>query len=355
MIVPLEACITANYVKYEKLAPIVAEAFAGSTDTYLDIYIDMNSVIRSLYNSNYNIEINNYKSLTSCIINMCGHYRDYFRRYLGVNTSIYIVMSNNCNEINRKYVAEYNKSFLYKTHTNTMITNLIKDNLELINYLAMYLPNIYLIQSEFETASVISSLIDIRKREGSNNPNLIITRDMMNMQLLYTHNKTAILRPTKFQNQDNSYIIGPFDDSNIQLYWNYFDNVADSKSNKPMENIHPINTPLLMALIGWKKINLNNIFNIKKAKDYIYNCVGDKPVRCSVKTLFEINPELSNKVSWTTVESRYKALDISFQKSLYENSIEYKMINFTDLINPKAVKMVNDKMFFDNPIDLDRL
>ena len=31
------------------------------------------------------------------------------------------------------------------------------------------------------------------------------------------------------------------------------------------------------------------------------------------------------------------------------------MINFTDLINPKAVKMVNDKMFFDNPIDLDRL
>ena len=43
--IPLEAYITSNYVKYDRLAPLIAEAFAGSSDTYLDIYIDMNSAI----------------------------------------------------------------------------------------------------------------------------------------------------------------------------------------------------------------------------------------------------------------------------------------------------------------------
>lgn len=355
MRVPLEAYITANYVKYDRLAPLIAEAFTGYQDTYLDIYIDMNSTIKALYNNQYNTGINNYKSLTACIINMCGHYRDYFRRYLGVNTDIIIVMSNNCCELNRKYISEYNKSFKYKIETNKLINDLVKDNLELLNSLIPYLPNIYLIQSDFETAAVISGIIDKRRLDGIDRPNLIISRDFLNLQSLSKYNKTALLRPTKNYDGDNSYIIGPLDNQDfIDKYWYYFDKEV-STSKSAMINIHPVNTSLLMAMTGYKKRDLKSIINIKQAKKYIYNCVQDNPIHCSVKTLFEMNPELNNKVSWTTIESRHKALDMYFQESIYKDSLEYKLLNFVNLDNPVAVKRVNDEIFYDNPIDLDRL
>ena len=356
MKIPLEAYITSSYVKYDRLASLIAEAFAGYDDTYLDIYIDMNSVIKALYNSQYNTGIDNYKSLTACIINMCGHYRDYFRRYLGVNTDIIIVMSNNICDINRKYVAEYNKSFRYKIETNNLINNLVKDNLDLLNSLIPYIPNIYMIQSEFETAAVISSIINKRRSEGIIRPNLLISRDLLSMQVVAKYNKTAMLRPMKNYNGDNSYIVGPLDNQEfIDKYWYFFDKeITDGKTSCNI-NIHPINTSLLMALNRYNKRDLKTIVNITQAKKYIYKCVEDNPVRCSVKTVFELNPELNDKVSWTTVESRHKALDIDFQQTIYENSLEYKLLNFIDLNNPTAVKRVNDEIFYDNPIDIDRL
>ena len=352
MRIPLEAYIMTNYVKYDRLAPLIAEAFAGYEDTYLDIYIDMNSVIRSLYNSNYNTGITNYKSLAACIINMCAHYRDYFRRYLGVNTDIIIVMSNNCNGINRKMVAEYNKSSLYKIKNNKLITDLVTDNLNALNILVPYLPNIYLVQSEYDTHGVISALIE--KRLDLNRPNLIISRDAFNIQLVSLYNKTAMLRPVKNQNGDFSYIVGPLNDQkSIDDYWFYLTtSIADSKSRV---NLDPINTPLLIALRGYEKKNLDKIVNITSAKKYIYKCVQNNPIRCSVKTLFDMNPELNDKVSWTTVASRYKVIDAIFQRELYKESIEYKLLDFVDLYDPAMVKSINDKMFYDEPIDLDRL
>lgn len=355
MRIPLEAYITANYVKYERLAPLIAEAFTGYEDTCLDIYIDMNSAVRALYNSQYNTKIDNYKSLTSCIINMCGHYRDYFRRYLGVSTDIIIVMSDNCCDINRKYVAEYNKTSKYKIDTNKLIGNLIKDNMELLNSLVPYLPNIYLVQSSFETAAVISGIINKKRSSGSMRPNLIISRDLLNMQVVAKYNKTAMLRPVKGYNGDNSYIIGPLDSQeSIDKYWRSFDDEISTCKTANI-NIHPVNTALLMAMTGYKKRDLKNLINIKQAKKYIYNCVEDNPIYCSAKTLFDLNPELNDKLSWTTIESRCKALDINFQESIYTDSLEYKLLNFVDLDNPTAVKRVNDEIFYDNPIDIDRL
>ena len=286
---------------------------------------------------------------------MCGHYRDYFRRYLGVNTDIIIVMSNNICDINRKYVAEYNKSFRYKIETNKLINNLVKDNLDLLNSLIPYLPNIYLIQSNFETAAVISGIINKRRSDNIDRANLIISRDILNMQVVSKYNKTAMLRPVKSYNGDNSYIVGPLDNqASIDKYWTIFDSEV-STSKTANINIHPINTALLMAMTGYKKRDLKNIINIKQAKKYIYNCVQDNPTYCSAKTIFELNPELNDKLSWTTIESRCKALDIDFQESIYQNSLEYKLLNFIDLNDPTAVKRVNDEIFYDNPIDIERL
>ena len=354
MNIPLEAYVTSSFVKYERLAPIIAEAFVGYDDTYLDIYIDMNSVIRSLYNSNFNTSITNYKSLAACMVNMCAHYRDYFRKYLGVNTDIIIVMSDNCYIMNRKMVAEYNKTSLYKIKSNTLITNMIEDNMNALNLLVPYLPNIYMVQSEFETSGVISAIIE--KRLELNRPSLIISRDVLNMQILSLYNRTAVLRPMKtLNNGDTSYIVGPLSDQkSIINYWSYLN--SEISESKTLTNIiHPINTSLLMAMCGYDKRDLSTIINIRSARKYIYNCVQDNPVHCSVKTLFEMNDKLNEKTSWTTISSRQKVLDVIFQQAMYKESIEYKLLNFTDLYDPAMVKRINDKLFYDDPIDLDRL
>ena len=352
---PLESHIFSNCVKYERLSPLIAHAFKGSTDTYLDIYIDMNSAIKALYgDKNYSPIISSYKSMTSCILNMCGHYKYYFKKYLGVDTSIYMVMGNNCSDISNKFVAEYNSSFKYKMESNKIANSIIKDNMELLNKMVPYLSNIYLIESQFETAGVIAALIEKRIQEGNSNPNLIISRDILNMQLISLYPKTAMVRPTKYNNEDRSYIIGPLNSMPIEEYWKIFNSFI-SKSNKVMKNIHPINTALLMAMTGYNKTNLTKIIDIIKAKEYIYNCVGDNPIKCSVKTLYEMNPELNDIVSWTVIESRFKVYDIEFHKAIFQNSIEYKLLHFVDLYDPNVIRRINDKVFYNNPIDIEKL
>ena len=90
-----------------------------------------------------------------------------------------------------------------------------------------------------------------------------------------------------------------------------------------------------MALNRYNKRDLKTIINITQAKKYIYKCVQNNPIRCSVKTLFDMNPELNDKVSWTTVASRYKVIDAIFQRELYKESIEYKLLDFVDLYDGK--------------------
>jgi hypothetical protein len=251
-------------------------------------------------------------------------------------------------------VAEYNKSFKYRKETNKLANDIINDNLGQLNKIVPYLSNIYLIESQFETAAVIGAIMEKRIQEGNTNSNLIISRDILNMQLVSLYPKTAMLRPTKSYNGDNPYIIGTLDNMGIEEYWKLFDPFI-SKSTKVMKNIHPINTPLVMAMTGYEKTYLKRIININKAKEYIYNCVADNPIKCSVKTLYEMNPELNDIVSWTVIESRFKVYDIEFHKLLYKDSIEYKLLNFVDLYDPSIIRRINDKVFYNNPIDLEKI
>lgn len=352
--IPLESFLMAHFVKYENLSVLVNQAFSGSQATEVNLYIDMYSITKSLYSDSCIANITDYRSVIACIINMCAHYRHYFRKYLGVNTKIFIINSLNCPETNRKFVAGYNEIMYRKFTSNTFIKNMVNHNTDLMNIIIPYLPEIYFVNSQYESSVVISSIIDKQCKNGNSNPNIIITRDILyNMQLLSLHPETAILRPTKNKNGDVSYIIEPLrnDMISINRYWQNFCNELGCKNIDI--NIHPINTSLLLSLSRLPDRNLKSIMNINTAKRYINNIVGNNPIKCSIQSI--IDNGISAKCGETIIFNRYKSIDVEFQKSIYESTIEYRLLDFKDLYDPEAVKDINNRYFESNPLDLDKL
>ena len=110
--------IYGSFVKNEVLDRIVYEAFSDTSiasATELNVFIDIYSVLHQAFSEHYRVEYTNYTDITSCLINMCAHYRAFFRR-LRVHTKFYLVFSTNTCEINRKFIAGYNETFLRKVN-----------------------------------------------------------------------------------------------------------------------------------------------------------------------------------------------------------------------------------------------
>ena len=114
--VDLAAIIYGSYVKMDRMQKIVFETFSNTSiaeATHLNIFIDLYSTLHPIFSEHFRVNIENYTDVTSGIINMCAHYRKFFRG-LGVHTSFYLIYSDNTCDFNRKFVAGYNETFLRK-------------------------------------------------------------------------------------------------------------------------------------------------------------------------------------------------------------------------------------------------
>ena len=108
----LEQLLTGHFIKYNRLSELIGASYAGSNCTKINLFIDLNSLVKGLYS----IDAWGYKSvsryeMTAIILNMCGHYRQFFRN-LGVSTNIYLIYGLNCPKSNETYVFGYNNSFV---------------------------------------------------------------------------------------------------------------------------------------------------------------------------------------------------------------------------------------------------
>ena len=77
-------------------------------------------------------------------------------------------------------------------------------------------------------------------------------------------------------------------------------------------------------------------------------------IPCSVDSLFEVNRDLEEKVSKMMIDSRYKSLDIVFQEQIFNSTTESRMMKLENRFDPEAVKMIIDKYFVKNPIDINK-
>ena len=354
--IPIETVIGTNYTKMNVLSKEVAKAFKGSNATHLNIYIDMYPILSTIFSDDLSLKITDYLALASGILNMCIHYRDYFRTSLGVETTIFIVASYNMPDMNRKLVKDYNYKIVSRI-TNPLtktISDFVNNNLEILSILCPYLPDIHYVESTYESSVVIANIINKEKVRGNDSPSLVISRDNYPIQLLSIYNDVAILRPKKHDGEDLSVIVGPINVIDNMSKIEFWDYVCKNRSVNPIYDISPFNYSILLSLIGLRDRNVKSILNITQAKRYISNVVGNMNISCSVDSLFNINRDLEEKISRMTIESRYKALDIIFQEQIFNSTTESMMMKFENRFDPEAVKMIIDRYFIKNPIDINK-
>lgn len=346
------------YVKKVKLRELVYNTYGNSsiaTATMLNIYVDLTSILHPLYSEHNRIIIDNMTDISAGIINLCAHYRSFFREELGVDTRIFLVNSLNTCDINKKFIANYNEIFEGKVNV-TNSKKLIDNNLKLLEALCPYLPAIYYINSyqNFETAVIIANMIE---KLNDDNPNLIISHDMYPLQLCAQYRWTSYLYPMKNrdkqtgQTYDVSWMI-PVNDKETfrEEFWSKYAAARKIQTNQLL-TISPVNFPLFLAMTKMPERSINGvILKIGAAIRAIHDIVGSEDIRIDHSQILNY-PASCNGM----IDARYKVFDVQYMLPFYKNSPEANSIKLLDLNDVAQVNMIASKYYANNPLDLFKL
>lgn len=352
--------IAGSYVKLNRMQEITFEAFADTsiaTATELNVFIDLYAVLHSIFSENHHVIIDDPMAITSSIINMCGHYRNFFKQ-LRVSTKFYLVFSLNTCEINRKMVAGYNEKFYQKTQIK-QFRDIVDRNIDILNLLCKYIPGVYFIKSSvnFESSVIIADLIERLNREnGRYIPNLIISKDILPMQLTAIYPYTSYLKPIKYKGQDNS-IMTPISEAIIRYrraIWSIITDVKKTK-NVDMYNLSPINLPLLFAISSFPQRNLYADGNVSTFVNICNELVGNEDIKIIPDQLDTSTYATSHITNIEQVKQKYRCLDVQYMLPFYQANAESKMIQFEDMRDDATINMINSKYFEKNPIDFGKL
>ena len=345
--VTVEELLYSSYIKYDRLDAMSSLFKSGS---FMDIYIDVYSMIKSLYNKE--LKIVTPTIITSALINICAHYRYYFTGK-NIDTTFYIVNSKNISELNKKFCPNYNSKMEFVYGADQRIEELMYSNIELLKVLCPYLPDIHFINSEshYETGAIMDHIMNIVNPDNARY-NVIITRDAYNYQLCSREN-TFILRPHKTRDGDNSYVINKENLMKVVLW--------ERKTSVKKTYINPELLYVVMALSNVPERNIKSLLNFNNAIDVIQRAVDS--MRLVNEYNFHTNSiwmaindvkQIAN-VGEILIDHRIKAIDLAFQSSVYSNTVEASLLNFENLYDPNTVIKINEKYFINNPLDLEAL
>ena len=347
--ISVEGVIYRYFVKYDRLNELISYTYSGSNDTSINIFIDLYGIYHTLFSRQYRTIVVDYVSFTSLVINMCAHYRSFFR-FIGVSTKIFIISSFNIPQDSLALVPEYNNIMVNKLQ-NKLISEMVELNTGLLELICPYLPDIHFIKTNFESSIVMN---DIMNREGDIH-SLIITTDSYPLQLTAIRNKVSLIWPIKTLRGDES-IICPHN-MHSEAKFNFWSTVTrkfkNNASTQKLASISPSNLVLLESLNRFPDRCLPVIFNISRSIKLISSIIGYDSIKLTPQILFDtISEKEFRNIDTNLIINRYKTLDIQYQNILYNQSLEPKLLHYENLEDNNAINMINDKYFSNNPIDI---
>ena len=366
-----EWSIWSCFIHYDRLYGLIKHLVYNLDNCrFIDFYVDMNSLLSQIFIKNY--KIFDYNGLTSALINLAIHYKDFFRDRFRINIRVFIVYSNNFPEAPRRLVAEYNHRNYLTYVNNGELVNLINHNRELLDLICKYLDEIYFIQDEDrETAVIIKEIITDQAKykhnalsQKSDNfsyyPNIILTKDLYDYQLVAIDSYTFILRPRKIDGEDKSWFV-----HKTNLYKAIKKELGGNVNNVPSNfgDISPGLLPLFFSIAGLKSRNIKSIHTYNKTLEIlttaiknntILNGYNSDPDYC-VEALGAISPKIAENA--TDIINRYNAIDIVKNHALYSMtpSAMRAKASIIDLISPINIRKINEEFFAENPININRL
>lgn len=350
----VEQLIAGSFVKYTKLSQLIGYSYAGSTCTNLNIFIDLNSVLKPMYS----VDRWSYKSssgyeIAATVINMCAHYREFFRA-IGVSTNIYIIYGLNCPEANNTYVSGYNTKFINSYIKKPDTTALIEKNLAILNLLCQYLPNIYFFDiGNCEVASMIDHLIVTTQAREKGFENLVISKDVLALELI-PEDDVRIIRPIKTKNGDESVVVFNRNLWNaFAVYYRKVKNPETLVSNNFFQNV--------LAMTAVPERSVYSVISFPKAIHIMdtasKNGFLDPNKMYTQSTVNTVLAAMDIPCNPAELEMRFRAISVRFQ-SMYVLPMEhpeFKRLRLVNLDDPNSVKEIVSKYFTNIPIDLDRL
>lgn len=340
----------------------------------VNIFIDLNSAIRRVVTERKTRLIAEYPGtgFTAAVINLCAHYRSYFKSH-GVASRFFIVYGLNHPDITvSKYCPEYNKKFwegFSLTENGQFISQEIERQLKLLNYLCNSIPALYFFNAnKYDVPAFFEYIREYFPEDmfyGPGIQNIIVSKDDLSFELV--NERTMMLRPRKspthyenkntlrYKNEDTSYI------ATYKDFWEKYCAFRHVTNRLVLANPIPIKLySNVLAISGTldrsMKAMVGNDFSVA------YNAINgaiqtgllqeDKYYKQS-----EVNIALNSiGMSYNEQESedRWKAIDVRFQAQLIIKSDPlYKNLVLTDLKSTgKDLQNVNAQYFSNNPLHL---
>lgn len=350
----VEQLIAGSFIKYNRLGELIFKAFQGSNCTEINLFVDLNSVLKPMYS----IDRWTYKSqgiyeIAATVINMCGHYRVFFKG-LGVNSHIYIIYGLNCPTTNNTYVSGYNSKFLNSYIKKPDTTAVIEENLKVLNIMCQYLPGIYFFDiGDCEVSSMIDYLITTTKSKERGYENIVLTKDVLALQLIPEHD-VRVLRPIKTKNGDESFIT-----YNANL-WPSFINLY-RKDKDPQIRISNTFFQNVLAMTKVPERSMYAVFSVAKAIRTIDLAVRsgflDGTKFYNQATLNTALAAMDVQCNTVELEMRFRAINTHYQSTyvLPIEKPEFKRLRLIDLDDAVSLREIASRYFAATPIDLDRL
>lgn len=335
-----------SYIKFERLNEINATIFGNTSPECVDIYIDLYSVLYPLLRGAYDpaLDEDSKCSIAAGILNMIAHYRRFYWGYK-IKTRFFLVYSENMSTHSTMVYPAYNKDNIAMKSMLTNITSVINHNLGLVDQLVKYITDSVFVCSQFNTDAM---MYYIHQYENSGNPSLLITKDIVTMQLAGVAPMMVVLRPKKHHGEDTSVFVSPVNNGLLKY-------MCDKRNTKyPLTDEQQISPALFSFILAGTRVPERGLKSILSIPDMIretYTAVCSNYIANGYNTDPNIVcEEMSEKANVSLqrgrISGRFKAIDTIYQEGILLNSPETKLYSgMANLYDPKGLHDL-DTLYF---------
>lgn len=331
----ISVLFASNMIRYTVLNTLIRDNFANVSAKEINLYIDLYPLYKTIARTpeSYTLSYTegSINEMVANLMNLVTHYKRFFRN--DVKCRVFIISRFGLNPDIKKIEMEYNQNFLNNISCKSNVFTFISKFENNCTALFKYVSDVYFIPTRYEFGASVTAL----KYKYPGIPNIVISRDDFNLQLIAHQPDIVILRPMKEKDKDISFAM------NLQNtnFWELYCKIRKVKYKPEYESISPLHIKTVNSACRVPERDLKGLYHI----DSVLGRLLDRSLSFPPEQHF-------------IVLNRSKAVDINFHTQLYMSSSEYFLLSnlLIDFSNKEQlveyIHHVLDKIC---PIDLENL
>lgn len=323
----------------------------------INLYIDVWSIISRLYQPNMvdgmNFSNDTIQTISSQIINIAAHYRNYIWTRLGKYSTIYFFYSNKednfLKSINKDYKSDIYTKIDARNPVYMKLNKIINKSIDLAKLVITYLPNIYFIDTKNISPSLGMYYFNTKDKDEKSYT-FILSSDKVQFQLALNSNTTIL----HLKGDETTAI------DKLDLISNLF---PKKKRDDVFITLVPEFYVFILGFIGEKKLSLNGLpkYGISKTIKLLEKLIDKRTlsnIEYDLDTFLEsIKDSFTNEDYIDIYKKSYFCMDLKYQfmnlsKKDIINVFESNIVNRIDGV---GLRNINDTLLGEHYIMLEEL